>query len=101
MLLVNAFFLTPANLCFSGFPREENELLKTSRFQNSQVLTRDTPSNKVKQTKKQKGKRKQKTGLQQHGGKRRKSKMGKKKRTKKGEKSKSGKKNEKRKEEIG
>merc|ERR1712037_482965 len=71
-----------------GFPREENELMKTSRFQNSRVLTRDTPSNKVKQTKKQKGKRKQKTGIQQHGGKRRKSKRDKKKRrTKKGKKS--------------
>ena len=92
MLLVKAFFLTRANLCFSGFPREENELLKTSRFQNSQVLTRDTTSNKVKQTKKQKGKRKQKTGKQQNGGKKRKSKRGKKKRrTKKGKKSKAGK----------
>merc|ERR1712037_92930 len=62
-----------------GFPREENELMKTSRFQNNQVLTRDTTSNKVKQTKKQKGKRKHKTGKQQNGGKKRKSKRGKKK----------------------
>ena len=92
MFLVKAFFLTRANLCFSGFPREENELMKISRFQNSRVLTRDTPSNKVKQTKKQKGKRKHKTGKQQNGGKKRKSKRGKKKRrTKKGKKSKAGK----------
>ena len=76
--------------------------MKTSRFRNSQVLTRDTPSNKVEQTKRQKGKRKEKKGKPKNGGKRRKPKRGKKKqRTKKGKKSKAGKKTRKEKRRNG
>ena len=75
--------------------------MKTSRFQNSRVL-RDTALNKVGQTNRQKGKRKQKQGKRKNVGKGRKPKRGKKKRrTKKWKKSKAGKKTRKEKRKNG